>query len=195
MVSSDYLKSTCRIFIAIKPDFNTIILNAYKKLRQKLSESSINWVKEENLHITLAFLGDISTGILPLLEALLIKLTVKNDSFQLTFRNFGSFGKPAPKVIWIGIDENFQLNTIQRQLNKYLNEINFEFDSKPFVPHLTLGRVKSISDINEFRNFSKEYSNQLLHTSNIDTIVLYESLLKPEGPHYKIVNTFRFGRD
>jgi RNA 2',3'-cyclic 3'-phosphodiesterase len=177
-----------RLFNAIKPELSTAIAESISALKKLLKNSTINWVAWKNLHLTLVFLGDTPVSKIDDIQKLILQSASKIECFNLVFRNFGSFGKPYPKVIWIGTDECKPLRNLQNSLSKNLLENNLKFDRKDFSPHLTIGRVKYLSEIEKLDDYIQSKSGLILQQVKIESVILFESILKPDGPEYRIVS-------
>lgn len=122
-----------RLFYALWPDETT---RAHLK---RLQESVIGRkVSPENLHLTLAFLGNQATSLLPVLARLLDKLPAQ--SFTLGIDRYGYFSKP--RIAWAGpSDTPKPLLALQQSLLQGLNEAQIPFQpDAPFKPHVTLAR-------------------------------------------------------
>jgi 2'-5' RNA ligase len=192
MANSDIQNQICkRLFIAIKPELNTAITESITALKKLLKNSTINWVALENLHLTLVFLGDTPVSKFGEVQNSIQQSISKTECFDLVFRSFSCFGKPHPKVIWIGTDECKPLRNLQCNLSKNLSENNLKFDGKDFSPHLTIGRVKFLSEIEKLDVFIKSKSELVLQQVNIESVILFESILKPAGPEHKIISKHR----
>ena len=94
-----------------------------------------NYTPEENLHLTLAFLGDYPEAG-PVLEAL---SAVTFIPFELTLDGMGCFGD----LWWAGIKESLPLAAVARRVRRALAEKDIPFDRKRFSPHITLIRKAS----------------------------------------------------
>lgn len=106
---------------------------------------SVRWVDPASIHLTLAFLGELTDSRLT--EAIQATKSAAQQSHTFSYRltHPGFFGSPRqPRVIWLGIDESSgTLLRLHRVLNQELAQRNFDLDSRPFSPHLTLARIKS----------------------------------------------------
>ncbi len=95
-----------------------------------------NFVRQENLHITLAFLGETNQ----VQKALQVLDAVQAVCFLLQVRGLGRFQRPEGAIYWAGIEKNPALFALQKQLTEKLRNSGFVLESRPFRPHLTLGR-------------------------------------------------------
>jgi RNA 2',3'-cyclic 3'-phosphodiesterase len=178
-----------RLFIGIKIDSKNIISIA-NELKKQFSSSNIAWVEPQNFHLTLKFLGDVDVNLIDSISNILIRVCSKYNSFELISLKLGYFGSIyQPRVIWYGFKSNPILALLQDDIDHSLHELGFDLETKEFNVHLTFGRVKHINEQERFREILKG------SLTNVNTIVvsqfqLIESILRKEGPEYKILKVF-----
>ena len=121
-----------RLFIALQ--LNDDIRNGLSSVQEHLKNHSIrgNYTKIENLHLTLAFIGEYSDPAF----VLEVMRSVPFTPFQIRIEGFGSFGE----LYWCGISENDKLLSYVKRLRRALAENEIPFDHKKFSPHITLVR-------------------------------------------------------
>ncbi len=180
-----------RIFIAIKielnPDFEVIL----SQLKKELKEERIRWVADENQHLTLQFLGDLNEAQISKIIKALGSLTAETSSFSFLLKRLSYFGKRKnPAVVFIGIKEADQLNCFVEKLQRSLEEFGFEGMQRKYSPHLTLGRMKFIKNKTHFFATLEKFSNNEQQTIQVKEIILYESILKPTEPEYRVLQKF-----
>lgn len=186
MVSFD--SATKRLFIAVKPELNSTISGKIESLKKILQKSAINWVAWKNLHLTIHFLGETPIDKIENLDNL-INASIKDITpFEIIFRSFGIFGKTTPKIIWIGIDDCPQLRLIYNNLKQSLTDSGYKPDEKVYSPHLTIGRVKSLTETIELNNFLLSQKDVLFQNTIIESVLLFESILGPQGAEYRILS-------
>ena len=121
-----------RLFIAI--EFNNEIIDSLKKLQSDLKSKGLQgrYTKEENLHLTLAFIGEYGNPdkVLDAMEE------VSFESFPIEIKGIGNFGD----IYWAGLEDNPYLINLVKKLRRSLSESNIPFDRKRFSPHVTLVR-------------------------------------------------------
>ena len=125
-----------RLFIAIR--FDDEILGALTGLQKSLRERRVtgNYTSAENLHLTLAFIGDYDDP-----EAVLE--TIDRAEFrpmELALEGVGCFGD----LFWVGLADNKALKVYVKRLRRELAEAGIPFDRKTFSPHITLIRKVSV---------------------------------------------------
>ncbi len=142
----------------------------------------INWVKPENLHITLKFLGPTATEKLPrIIEAIATAGALL--PLQIGAKGAGVFpDKHYTKVLWIGINEpSGKLSAMARSLDEGLAGLDVPRALHEYSPHLTIGRVRHG---NPGARFLAAYSQSDFGKSLVSELVLYESETLPTGPRY-----------
>jgi len=170
-----------RLFFAV--DFPAELKEEiYQDITPLFKYNGVKWVAKENYHLTLAFLGEKGEEELPQIDRAAKSVPQVNESLikVLDFEAFPHLKKP--KVLFLRI-ESLGLLTLADNLRQKLKENNISFDEKPFVPHLTLGRVKGeIKDITLPKINPKEFS--------FSNFYLIKSNLTPQGPIYKKIKSY-----
>ena len=178
-------QSIKRLFCAVKilPDDN--FLESYRDLREALANERIKWVEEQNIHITLKFFGDTEVKRIPEISHVLENAGKRIPVFSFSLKGLGIFGSSyEPRVIWVGIEPYRELAEAMKVLRDELKKIGFEPDRQNLVPHLTLGRIKFLKDKLAFRKVVDDFRNISSGEIRVDSFILFESLLKREGPEY-----------
>lgn len=101
-------------------------------------EDARGMTRPENLHLTLAFLGNTDPARLEELRQILEQLDV--PLLSLRFDRIGVFRREGGDIWWLGMGENRELQMLQAQLTKALGGAGFPVEERKFVPHLTLAR-------------------------------------------------------
>ena len=165
-----------RLFIA-----SPVAINDYGSIQNDF-EGIIEgkWVKEENLHLTWIFLGDVKDKR-PIIEMM---QNIAAPESEVSIAELGYFGRP-PRVFFAKAEEKL-LYKKAREFKKA------GFDLYRFKPHITLCRIKAIHDYKVYKEILKSYREKVLGAIKPE-IALYESTLTSEGAEYqcrwKIENT------
>ena len=131
-----------RLFIAV--NFNNEVKKHLFEIQELLRSQCLsgNFTRTENLHLTLAFLGETPEGRLPLLFRIMDG--IKFSPFEVSLNHTGCFTHSRKELWWIGAGKNDAglqaLKAINSQLLSHLLEAGFSVDERPFNPHITLGR-------------------------------------------------------
>jgi 2'-5' RNA ligase len=183
-----------RLFLAADITPGPLLLDAYDNVRHTLRMEKINWVRKDQMHLTLAFLGDTEENRIPGLVTGIETVINARHSFMLTLKGLGVFKNIRdPRVLWSGCESEPEFQLIKTETDKVLKSFEFETDDRPFSPHLTLGRIKSIRHPNHLTRLIGVYRDTVFQSEKVDRIVLYESRLKTDGPEYTPVHTFLLG--
>jgi len=156
------------------------------QLQNKFSNFDIKFVELENLHFNLKFFREIEEDQLEKIKKILEEVSKQFESFKIKITGLGAFpSKNYIKVIWLGVKDGYQIFTsLAETIENYLEAIGFERE-KRFVPHLTLGRVRSGRNKNELLILMRELENIEIGSMKIQEIKLFQSKLGPTGPIYE----------
>ena len=187
-----------RCFIAIDIDQET--KNALVQLQQKMlnrvniRKTDVKWVSPESTHLTLNFLGEVrDEEIAPICDAVK-SVTEKFKGFELGFEQVGSFGGKRARVLWVGTAGGTELlSKLQAELEKGLGSIGFAAEARQFAGHLTLCRIRNPKAGLKLAEVSKNYKNFKLSGIMVDSVVVYQSQLKPDGPVYTQLGNYKLG--
>jgi len=184
-----------RIFIAINlpKDIKTQLLNYQKELKNL----PIRWVKEDNLHITLIFLGYLKDEQVAEVCKKSKEVVQKNAPFliNLTEICYGPPQKMPPRMVWVTGEKSQELANLKDNLEKELlggpGLNNLKTEARAFSPHITLGRIRQWEwlriDPEERPQVEKEFSLSF----EVQSIEVMESQLKRGGVEYTILESAR----
>ena len=177
-----------RTFIAIDIPLESAIIEQINKLKSDFTDEKIKWVKPHQYHITLQFLGNVeNSGILHINESL-DKVTGNFAGFSLELTEFGVFKNlKNPRVLWIGFRPCEQLAKLKNAVEDEMTRFGFEKSDKSFSPHLTIARIKTLKQSEKLKELFDRYSGIILQVVEVGEIILYESILKSEGPEYNVI--------
>ncbi len=152
----------------------------------------VKWVRPDNLHITLRFLGNQEPDRL---EELADRLQEKvaAEAFQIEMEGLGAFPNLSrPRVIWagVGIGQDKMLS-LHGQVEEALEVWGCEPESRKFTSHLTLGRVKGPIREKKFTEFMANRSNCGLGETQVDRVLIMQSNLLPRGAEYSVLHELK----
>jgi len=177
-----------RTFIALEPP-KSVFLNLKEKLNTFKSTQGVNWVKERNLHLTLLFLGDVDSTRINELSGILEQATEIATPFNLSLQGLELFPYKEPRLIWATLlEQDDALLQWHKSLLKEIHRAGFEPDVKPLKLHITLGRIKTKLPVSKEREILESKVDKDFFSYN--TLTLYRSILKPEGPVYQILDQY-----
>ena len=178
-----------RVFIAVEIPLpiRQAILDQTESLRAALGPL-IRWVPLENMHLTLKFIGDVSPANVELLSQMLTAETMGCAPFRMQIGGLGSFPTSRrTRVIWVGIQAPAALASLQRGLESAAARLGYESETRPFSPHLTIGRVRQqvrASDQQQIRAALERTQVGDLGAAAVTAVHLFKSDLKPSGAEY-----------
>ena len=185
---------TKRLFIAVKIHAGSELIDTFETIRKSLKNEKIKWVDPNILHITLKFLGDTQTEQIGAISQILKQIATQFKPFEFIIQKTGVFRSLRdPRVIWFGIDGAETMAKIAAAIEKELAPLGFPPENKDFKPHLTLGRIKEIENVNKLKAVLNEHHDVILQTEAVPCFYLYESVLTPKGPVYSVLEEFGLG--
>lgn len=178
-----------RLFIAVDVRGNTDFNSNFDKIRDRLKGEAIKWTKPENTHITLVFLGDTDETRINVIENILRERCSGFGNFEIILRSIGVFRNLSDaRIIRADIHSADKLIELNSAISTDLRNAGFSIENRPFSPHLTIGRIKSLKNRNALEELIDEYRDVELQKIEVDNIILYESILKQSGPEYKPIS-------
>src|SRR5437899_2875752 len=179
-----------RTFIAVEMSPRVIakVGDLIDKLR--VAPAEINWVRPQQMHLTLKFLGDVPDTEAPDICRVVNQVAAGFEPFEITCRGVGAFPNISnPRTLWIGIEDGIdELKRLQAELDAALKrELGFAKEPRGFHPHLTLGRVKR--ELPGGRGELTQLLEQHVHfdadLAVIDELVTFASFLGRQGPSHE----------
>jgi len=186
--STDVIRS----FVAVKVPSN--VLAEVEKYIQQLKQltQDIRWVRPAAIHITLKFLGENSPDVTDQVANKLQDVSGLLPPFELTVKGTGCFpNRKRPRVFWIGLepDADNSLFRLHQWIDINLKPLGFAREKRRFSAHLTMGRVKTQSDLTPV--FSYMDTNSFLPcTFRVKSIILMKSQLQPSGAVYTPIQSY-----
>jgi len=185
-----------RLFVAIKIDPDPGFLQVFRTIKSCLGQERIKWVEENNLHLTLKFLGETPEEAIPNIKAALEPVTGVVRPFDYSLKGLGVFGsRYSPRVIWTGLEPSEKFTFLMKDIKEKFELIGIPGDRQNLVPHLTLGRIKSIADRIIFQRTIDRFGNYVSLTYKAESVILYESILTRTGPEYHILQKYLFNKE
>ncbi len=175
-----------RLFIAIK--LPAEIRHSIERLQAaaKIFPAKITWVKAENMHLTLKFLGDTEETLVPRIASQLELIVPSVKPFEVTIGGTGAFPNFArPRVFWVGtLLGGEKLVKLAAAVDQRMSELGFEPEKRNFSAHLTIGRVREITGIESVVSVLQDNRNFEAGRFTASEIHLIQSRLTPAGPIY-----------
>ncbi len=189
-----------RAFIAIElPDEVRRGLAGLRRELQRDEHRFVKWVDPEAIHLTLKFLGNIpSRRVTEIARA--IEVAAKATApFELDVSGLGVFPNLRQvRVLWVGIGgEVDRLKELQRGIDTELAALGFDREDRPFVPHLTLARVRQGASPSDRRSLAELVDTAVFedkYEAKVETVSLMRSELTPAGAIYSRLSEAVLGR-
>ena len=185
---------TIRVFFAI--DLPSAVKNALAETQTQFRSFGLktSWVKPENIHLTLKFLGDIPEHRIKEIRNCFFQDFGKVDRFQVSLGRLGVFPNwERPRVLWIRVQgETKKLYELWSHVQMHLERLEFARDSKRFSPHLTLARIKSLEGKDRLQQKVSGWRLLNIQPFEVCEIKLFKSRLTPQGSIYTVLETFPF---
>ncbi len=156
-----------------------------KKCRVRCS-----WVKPENIHLTLKFLGDVPEKRIGGISEK-IRWTLEGFApVELRLDSVGTFGKKSPRVVWIGVaGETDPLVVMAKAVDNVLARIGFPAEKRVFSPHLTIGRIRDPRGADDLLRSIEGIELDPVEFT-VHRIILMKSELSPRGSIYSPLELF-----
>lgn len=187
------MKAQLRTFVAIElpEEIQRGLVKVQRKL--ELPGLKVRWARAEAMHLTLKFLGDIRREVIPEVSSLMREAVRDIEPFELTIEGLGSFPSGGrPRVLWVGLTGELEsLATLAERLEEGARKLGAKGENKRYVPHLTLGRVKSAPP--DFAERFAAVKKPVLGTFQAQGLTLFMSELSPQGSTYTVLDRAAFG--
>jgi 2'-5' RNA ligase len=184
-----------RCFIAIKiPEtIRRSIVNSVDDLKK--SGADVKWVSPENIHITLQFLGGTEEAQVPFIKEALNKILLPYSPFYIKIAGIGCFpDTKRPRIIWVGTEGAGPVINLHGDIAQGMRRFGYREEERNFIPHLTIGRVKSNRNLGELLKKMDEIKAARFSDFEVQNITLMKSELKPSGAVYNSLAEIPFGR-
>jgi RNA 2',3'-cyclic 3'-phosphodiesterase len=150
------------------------------------------WVRPENLHVTLKFMGEVPETKLAATRSALAGVR-SDQAVTLDFRGLGFFpNEKRPRVFWAGIEASPNLKTLAADVESAMEKLGIPREQRPFSPHLTLARFESPGLPDKLRFAIQENRAREFGSLRTNQYHLIESKLKPSGAEYTTLGSFPF---
>jgi 2'-5' RNA ligase len=164
------------------------------KIQKRFSKFDIKLVEPENLHFNLKFIREIGENELKIVKNEMLKLKELFEPFVIRIKGIGAFpNERYVRVIWLGVKEGKQtLMALAQRVDDIFEKLSFERD-RDYIPHLTLGRVRSGKNKDELLSIIKELNDVDVGEMLVKEIDIVRSTLTPKGPIYKSIFSISLG--
>jgi 2'-5' RNA ligase len=171
-----------RLFVAIRPP---------RIIREKLlglmgGVPGARWQDDEQLHLTLRFIGEVERHQAEDIATALGSLHHK--SFEIALASVGSFGRRGKGAVWAGVTPQDELKILHKKVDQACLRAGVDPDTRAYHPHITLARLgRSAGPVEPFL---ERWAGLTSETFAVDSICLYESRLGSEGASYTVAERY-----
>ena len=208
-----------RSFLAFElpPEIKRVVARVSGELRK--SALDVKWVKAENIHLTVVFMGNTKMDDVPAIGDEIRKISLRYGPFDISLKGIGSFpNRRNPRVLWLGLHGDLdRISDFRDTLQQHLKPFGVREEKRRFNPHLTLGRFRRpqkgdfksrlpssgppASQARALRAGARvwegelddlflKYSDLTSPISSLKELVLFRSDLKPGGAEYTKLNAW-----
>lgn len=161
------------------------------------SPAGVKWVDPKGIHLTLKFLGGVQSDRLDKVSVALAGLAGPVEPFSLQLKGLGVFPDARrPRVAWVGLEGDVaRLAQLQRSIDSALLPLGFGKEDRPFVPHLTLARLRDDMPPMERQEFGQHFLKAELAPLapfKVESLNLMKSQLTPKGAIYSVLGRYKF---
>lgn len=182
---------TWRVFCAIELPSQVIekISEHITRLRAAAPESPASWIRPENVHLTLKFIGEIAQNRVGDLSQAAATAVAGFSPFEILIKDTGSFPKHGtPRVFWIGVDDySGKLTQLQAKLEDECLQLGFAKEARAFNPHLTIARGRKPQGARALAAAHKEMGFASAEVS-VRELTVIRSELSSAGSNYTVVS-------
>ncbi len=165
-----------------------------KAIRETAGDTrGLKWVRLENIHFTLKFLGNVSEDKLERIAKVVSEVADDQEAMELSTGSCGAFPQASrARVFWLGLERGSrELADLARKLDKRLAKLGFAAEKRSFAAHITLARIRQPCDITELLEAWGNRDDVSGWTWRGEELVLYRSVLERTGPTYTALERFK----
>jgi len=185
-----------RLFLAVElpADVRSRLVRVCEPLRRRVSD--VKWVGEENLHVTLKFLGDTPDQQVSEVGARVAELAFEVPVLALNVGALGAFPSlRRPRILWASVTGDVErLAGLAGGLDRELAPLGFVPEERPFSPHVTVGRVKGSGRVPSLEELAGRCSTGASLPFAASHVTLFWSQLARTGPTYVALARYPLGR-
>lgn len=172
-----------RLFVAIRPpeQIRDLLIDAMD------DAPTLRWVPDDNLHLTLRFIGEVERPLASDLAAALVR--VRCESFSLRIAGVGRFDQRNGGAVWAGVEPKAPVVTLASKVERACQSAGLEAERRAFHPHITLARYgrSAKADVEPLLRRNAGLSSDPF---SVNAFTLFESRLSRHGAHYEEVASF-----
>lgn len=180
-----------RLIVAL--DLNSKVIASLTELVQRLAPMApVRWVHPRDMHITLKYIGKWDErrldDVIGALDRVRVARRIKVSLQGLEFFPYAR----SPRVFWVPAENSPQLRQLASNVDSCLSRLGIAPEVRPFLPHLTLGRLQGKCDLTELHEAIEELPSRDFGEIMPETFSLYGSRLTKRGPFHSKIDEFPF---
>jgi len=183
-----------RAFVAIPVP--AMVTDFVHQIQKRLDSPAVNvrWVRADNLHLTLKFMGDVDPSSVGVIADQMDAVAHATAPFELNASGFGGFpNQRRARVLWVGLGGDVGcLKATWEMLEKGLAKVSFNREKRRFNPHLTIGRTRRRIDLQTLGLSLDALADMTSDSFKVDRLLLIKSVLKPTGAEYTPLHVSHF---
>lgn len=175
-----------RLFVAIRPpaEIRRLLLDLMGGI------SAARWQSEDQLHLTLRFIGEVDRHTARDVDAALSGIV--HPAFELRLSGLGSFERRGvPDAVWAGVVPHAPVRALHNKVDQALSRVGVEPERRAYLPHVTLARLNRGSG--PIRNLIERHGGFTSPPFTVDEFSLFESQLTPDGAVYSVIAGYSLG--
>lgn len=172
-----------RLFVALS--LSEVVLDALSQMQFGLKGA--RWVAEENLHLTLQFIGEVDRH--GLIESATALSGVSAPGFEMRLSGCGFFGDRKPRVLWVGVAPCPELMHLQSKVATALARAGHSGDRRKFSPHVTIAYLNGVAQ-ESVAGFAAMHGLFSCGPFPVEEFHLVRSLMGGEGSHYELLESY-----
>ena len=175
-----------RLFVAIRPPetIRDLLIDAMD------DSADFRWQDEEQLHLTLRFIGEVERPLANDLAASLAR--IRAEPFELRIAGAGRFEQRNGGALWAGVEPKSPVTALAGKVERVCQDNELQPERRAFHPHITLARWKGrrTREVHDFLERKRGLSSQPFPVAEF---TLFESRLSRHGAHYEEVAVYPLG--
>ena len=180
-----------RLFVALEPN-TKVIANLTELVRRLAPMAPVRWVHPRNMHVTLKYIGEWDEDRLDRVTSALSRVRIASKvKVPLAGLGFFPFAH-SPRVFWVIAENTPPLRQLASSVDAALARLGIAPEVRPYVPHLTLGRLGGNCDLTEMNEAIEELPSRDFGAIEPETFALYGSMLTEGGPIHRKIEEFPF---
>jgi RNA 2',3'-cyclic 3'-phosphodiesterase len=164
----------------------------------KKSKLDVRWVKPDNIHLTVVFLGDVHEGDISAISREVEQVCFGFHPFDFSLKGLGLFpDRRRPRILWAGYEGDVErVSSLRDVLHERLVPVEIKEEKRQFKPHLTLGRFRNPGGVDaKLDEILAKHEDLSSPTFQVSDLILFKSELKPQGPEYTKLGSWALSAD